>query len=113
MAARGGRTGKPGKARIRTLIEEATVDAYGEEEQAVGFQCMMDDHLKTPFKVMILGVKAEVKKVDITQGGEIVAICTRGKEKLRAPILDLTLPKPEPEGAEWIHAYRAWREGRW
>ena len=33
------------KARVQELIEEAIVDAYGEEEQAGGFFTMSEEHL--------------------------------------------------------------------
>ena len=29
----------------------------------------------------------------------------------RIPILDLPLPTPPPEGAQWIEAYRRWAKG--
>jgi hypothetical protein len=32
------------------MIEEATVDAYGESEQLVGFYTMIDEHLAVPFR---------------------------------------------------------------
>ena len=43
---------------------------------------------------------------------EIVAICRRGRERQKVPILDLPLPEPRPEGSEWIDAYRRWVKGR-
>ena len=33
------------KAKLEKLIEEAVVDAYGEEEQVGGFLTMMEEHL--------------------------------------------------------------------
>ena len=36
--------------RIQELIEEATVDAYDEEEQFAGFFTMIEDNVKTPFQ---------------------------------------------------------------
>jgi hypothetical protein len=101
------------KARLKELIEEAVVDAYGEEEQASGFFTMIEEHLALPFPVKVLGVDADVEKVDITLDGQIVAICRRGKTRQNIPILDLPLPTPAPAGVEWIAAYRHWRRGAW
>jgi hypothetical protein len=101
------------KARLKELIEQAIVDAYGEEEQAVGFFTMIEEHLALPFTVKILGVDADVEKVDMTLDGQIVAICHRGKTRQKIPILDLPLPTPAPAGVEWIVAYRHWRRGTW
>jgi hypothetical protein len=101
------------KARLKELIEEAVVDAYTEEEQAVGFFMMIEEHLALPFSLNVLGVEADVEKVDVTVDGEIVAICCRGKTRQEIPILDLRLPTPAPAGLEWIAAYRHWRRGAW
>jgi len=101
------------RAKLTQLIEEAVVDAYTEEEQAAGFLTMIEEHLALPFPVKILGVDADVEKVDMTLDGQIVAICRRGKTRQKIPILDLPLPTPTPAGVEWIAAYRHWRRGSW
>lgn len=101
------------RAKLTQLIEEAVVDAYTEEEQAAGFLTMIEEHLALPFPVKILGVDADVEKVDMTLDGQIVVICRRGKTRQKIPILDLPLPTPTPAGAEWIAAYRHWRRGSW
>ncbi len=93
------------------LIEEAVLDAYTEEEQVAGFLTMIEEHLALPFSVKILGVDADMEKVDMTLDGQIVAICRRGKRRQKIPILDLALPTPTPVGAEWIAAYRHWCRG--
>ena len=99
------------KAKLEALIEDAIVDAYGEDEQKVGLLTMIQEHLALPFSVNILGVEAVVEKVDMTRDGRIVAVCQRDGMKPRIEILDLTLPKPAPVGAEWIAAYSYWRKG--
>ena len=97
------------KAKLEALIEEAVVDAYGDEEQTGGFFTMIEEHLALPFSVSILGVEAVVEKVDMTRDGRIVAVCKRNGVKQKIEILDLPLPKPAPAGAEWIAAYSHWR----
>ena len=101
----------PGKARLKALIEDAILDAYNESEQRTGFYTMLDDHLDTPFDTQILGVVATVERIDMTEDEQIVAICRRGRWRQAIPILDLPLPNPRPEGAEWIEAYRHWVAG--
>ena len=98
-------------ARIRQMIEEATVDAYGEGEQAVGFLTMLEEHLKVPFKTTVFDVSVIVRRVDITQVNEVVAICQRGRHRQAIPIQSLPLPVPRPTGWEWIEAYRRWAQG--
>jgi hypothetical protein len=54
-----------------------------------------------------------VERLDLTEGDEIEAICKRGSETIRVPILDLSLSFPPPRRAEWIAAYRySWRGRR-
>lgn len=52
------------KVRLKRMIEEAVVDAYNEEEQAVGFLTMIQDHLALPFSTTVVGVEASVEKVE-------------------------------------------------
>ena len=99
------------KARLAAMIEEATVDAYGESEQITGWYTMIEEHLALPFETTMLRVAAKVTKLDLRGDNDIVAICTRGRERQSVPILDLPLPWPRPEGAEWIEAYRQWVRG--
>jgi hypothetical protein len=99
-------------ARLDALIEEAIVDAYNEFEQAVGFHATIEQHLELPFETVVLGMAVTVKKIDATAGGDIVAVCYRGRERQALPILDLPLPDPPPAGWEWIEAYWRWSRGR-
>jgi hypothetical protein len=100
-----------GKRRLDELVEEAIIDAYGESEQLVGFLCMLQEHLAVPFTTEILGTAVTVQRVDATEADEIVAICRRGRQRQKIPILDLPLPSPPPHGWEWIAAYRHWARG--
>jgi len=94
------------------MIEEATVDAYGESEQTSGWFTTIDDHLVVPFATTVLGVPVTVERVDLNASEQIVAICRRGHNRQVLPILDLPMPDPPPKGAEWIEAYRQWFGGR-
>lgn len=97
-----------GKARLKALIEEAIVDAYNESEQRTSFCTMLDEHLDIPFDTQILGATVTVERIDMTDDDQIVAICRRGRSRQVIPILDLPLPDPRPDGAEWIEAYGQW-----
>jgi Calcium binding len=102
----------PSKSRIQALIEEAIIDAYDDEEQRTGLFTMLEEHLAVPFDAEILGIRIAVKRIEITDDGQIVAVCARGRLRQRISILDLPLPRPVPDGAEWIEAYRAWARAR-
>ena len=97
------------RAELDALIEEATVDCYNDEEQITGLFTMIDEHLAVPFRTEVLGAQVTVGKVDLTVEHEIVAICRHENQKQAIPILDLPLPDPPPDGAEWIEAYGRWR----
>ncbi len=56
----------------------------------------------------MLGVEVTVERVDLSGEDQIVAICSREKLRQTIPLLDLPLPTPPPEGAQWIEAYRHW-----
>ena len=96
-------------SRLERMISEAIVDCYNESEQAMG---MVEENLRLPFSTIVLGIQVNVQKVELNDAGEIVAVCSRGTEKQRIPLVDLSLPSPRPEGAEWIEAYRRWARGR-
>lgn len=97
---------------LRELIEKATVDAYGDAEQLVGFVTMLEEHLAVPFQTSVLGADVTVTRVDQSDDRNIVATCRRGTSRQRIPILELPLPDPPPKGVEWIEAYRRWARGR-
>lgn len=88
------------------MVEEATVDCYNESECVTGFFTMFEEHLAVPFQTSVLDVEVTVTGVDLTEDDQIVAICVRGRSRQSIPILDLPLPTPPPDGAEWIAAYR-------
>ena len=96
------------KTTLERLVEDATVDAYGESEQVTGLFTMIEEHLEMPFVTKILGMDVTVEKVDLSRRNPVIAICRRGSERQSIPILDLPLPSPQPSGWEWVEAYRHW-----
>jgi len=94
------------------MIEEATVDAYDESEQATGWFTMFEEHLELPFETKVLGTAVIVASIDLRDDGQIIAICTCGRERQLISLVDLPLPSPKPAGSEWIEAYRCWLGGR-
>jgi hypothetical protein len=96
------------QAQLDALVEEATVDSNGEDEQVMGLYTMIADNLATPFQTVVLGVKVTVEDIDLTDRNTIVARCSRGTFRQAIDLLHLPLPTPPPDGAEWIEAYRHW-----
>lgn len=100
-------------ARLDEMISEAIVDCYNEFEELTGIYTMIEENLALPFTTTILGVEVKVERIDFYDADEIVAICRRGRERQAIPLLNLPLPDPQPEGAEWIDAYRRWAKPSW
>lgn len=100
------------KVRLAEMIEEATVDAYDDSEQATGWFTMFEQHLELPFETNVLGTAVTVTSLDLRDGGQIIAICTRGRDRQAIALVDLPLPSPKPAGTQWIEAYRHWLSPR-
>jgi hypothetical protein len=98
----------PPDAHLDELIAEAIVDAYDEHEQLSGFHVMIEENLALPFETTMLGMPVTVKKIELRLGTGIAAICHHGRHRQAIGILDLPLPEPRPDGAEWIDAYQRW-----
>jgi hypothetical protein len=98
-------------SELDSLVDEATVDCYGDDEQRTGLFTMIAENLAVPFETVVLGVPVTVTDVDLDVDGRIVAKCVRGGVRQWISVLDLPLPTPPPGGAEWIAAYRHWCRG--
>ena len=72
---------------------------------------MLEEYLALPFDTEVLGVVVQVVRLDLHGDNDIVAICTRGRERQAIRVLDLPLPSPRPAGSEWIETYRHWAGG--
>ena len=94
---------------LEDLVEEATIDAYGEEEQVTSFCTVLDERLVLPFDTILLDVDVTVEKLDLTdRGHDIPIVLRRGLKRQRLPLLDLPLSHPPPKGWDWVKAYRFW-----
>jgi hypothetical protein len=95
-------------AALDAMIGEATVDCYNDGECVTGFYTLLDEHLDVPFRTSVLGGDVIVTGIELTNDGQIMAVCARGGSRQRIPILEVPLPAPPPGGAEWIQAFRRW-----
>lgn len=106
------RSWPPSPRRLDALIGEATVDAYGESEQATAFLTTLEEYLPLPFGAIVLGEAVVVEKIDLSGADELIAICRRRGKRQKVRLLDLELPVPRPKGAEWVAAYHRWARRR-
>jgi hypothetical protein len=89
------------------MVKEAVIDCHDEEEALTGFATMVENNLVVPFETTVLGITVTVTGVTHMSHG-LVADCVRGRHRQAVHLLDLPMPQPPPEGAEWIAAYRHW-----
>jgi hypothetical protein len=108
VSHKAGKRSTSSAARLDALIAEALVDAYGDSEERTAFYTVLEGSLALPFTTKVLGVEVLVERLDLTADEQIVAVCRHGRTRQRIPLLDLPLPDPPPQGAEWIEAYRRW-----
>jgi len=102
------RSWPPSPRRLDVLIEEATVDAYGESEQATAFLTVLEEYLALPFRATVAGEAVIVEKIDLRGADELIAVCRRRGKREKVQLLDVELPVPPPRGAEWVAAYHRW-----
>ena len=96
------------KARLDTMVEEATVDCYNESEQRSGLFTVIEDELTVPFKTQVLGVDITVERLDLNDEDQIVAICSREYAKKSSRRCGVgggrVASKPEPTWAGLLKA---------
>jgi hypothetical protein len=100
------------RERLRALVEEATVDCYGEEEQHSGLVNMILDEVECPFRARVIGEDVEVTDFDCPQEGYgLNAVCKRKGKSHKVDVNSLEWVKPYPKGFKWLEAYLFWRQG--
>jgi len=99
------------RARLDELIDEATVDCYGEEEEHTALLTMIEEHVICPFRVKVIGETIEVTQFEWPSSGYgMLAVCRRRGHAYRVDVNSLEWVEPLPEGFEWIVAYQTWRK---
>jgi hypothetical protein len=99
------------KERLEALLEEATVDCYGEDEEFTGVMCTLADELRFPLKATVVGELVEVMGIDERRSGlrrGVVARVSREGQDYRVGLAELEFVEADPVSAEWLEAYRYW-----
>lgn len=98
-----------GLAELDTLIEELTVDAYGDEEQLTGFLTGAEEALQAPEAASIVGVPVQVLKIDTGTDARrgLTAICERDGVRHEVSLTDLAFSADSQLGRV-AGAYRRW-----
>ena len=101
------------EAREQRIRDEAVVDAYGAEEQAMGWFYYLEDKLGFPFKAVCdrhrpisalnPGQCAEVTGMapeDECLREMFVTVCWEKEQPLAVPLMQLDIPEMDDEGGE-------------
>jgi hypothetical protein len=97
-------------AELEALIEELTVDAYGDEEQLSGFLVGAEEALVRGEHATIVGVTVEVMRVDCGPDARtgLTARVRREGARYEVALADLTLAADSGVGVV-VAAYRRWQ----
>lgn len=97
--------------RLNELINEATVDCYGEEEEFWGMLAALEDELEFPLKTTLIGEWVELIGLDTngssSRRGIVARVHHKGKE-YSVSLADLQMGDANSHSAEWLAAYRHW-----
>ena len=93
---------------LDSLIDEATIDAYGEHERRAGFYTVLEESLAFPFQAAIIGESVSVYGLDMKDDRQILARINRQGREYTIDLLDLTINDESIAGGEWIAAYKKW-----
>ncbi len=103
---------KDGKtAEYERMLEEATVDCYGDEEEFSGVLCTLESELKFPFDAVVMGKSAKVLKVDDNRSslrsGIMMKVEFEGKKhSVALAIIDVT--EKGSKNAKWVEWGKWW-----
>lgn len=93
---------------LDNLIAEATVDAYDEDEQLMGFEAAFDEDANFPCPGTIVGEQVQV--LSVSRGDhrqELIATCQRNGRHYEIALLDIEL-NADHNTSRLIAAYRRW-----
>jgi hypothetical protein len=97
-------------AELDALIDELTVDAYGDEEQLSGFHVGAEDALSRGERAMIVGVDVEVEAIDCGPDARtgLLARVRRDGAVYEVALADLTFDSDSELGLV-VAGYRRWQ----
>lgn len=99
------------RSRFEALLEEATVDCYGDEEEFWGVFCTLDEHLNFPLQARALSEPTEVVGLDEEHSSlrrGIVARVCKGEREYSVALAELEFVNPDLVSVEWLEVYQHW-----
>ena len=101
---------KKTRGELDALIEEITVDAYGEQEQLWAIRQALADNIHVPFAATVIGEPVQVTKFDY-DGNErrgLTATCRRADGSKHVVAASEVILSSDVKRGEYLAAYRRW-----
>lgn len=96
---------------VEECIEVATMDTYGEEEQASGWLACIEEMFGKFKTALVLGEEVILKKFDLSNASAIIAICLKGKISAKIALESLDFPNLSDKQKLWLNAWKEWSHG--
>ena len=93
---------------VKDCFEVATVDAYGEEEQATGWLTCIQEMFDKVEHISVLGQEVDLEGFDLANERTVVAICRKGKKKTRIALESVDFQKLSAKESLWLKAWKKW-----
>jgi len=90
---------------VKACIELALTDAYGESEEAVAWLTCIEEMFGRFDRVKILGEEVTLHGFDLANERSVVAICGKGKRRIRVALESVEFPDLTPVEARWLKAW--------
>lgn len=90
---------------VGACIELALTDAYGEDEQAVAWLTCIETMFGHSDRVVVLGQEVDLMGFELARDTAVVAVCRRGRRKVRITLESVQLPGLSPVEARWLKAW--------
>jgi hypothetical protein len=93
---------------VADCIEAATVDAYGDDELISGWCCCLEEVFGEASEIKIAGEIFNLSGM-VQEGTTILAVCEKGKKKIKVSLESIELIKPTKVQKLWLKAWLSWK----
>jgi hypothetical protein len=99
------------EAKLESLLGEATVQCYDQEEEFWGVFCALISRVSFPLQANVAGETVDVVGLDEPSSGLDQGVMTRvskGGQEQKMALSELDIVDPDAASAEWLAVYKHW-----
>jgi len=93
---------------VDDCVDVATMDAYGEYEEATGWQTCFETLFEDVKQVKVLGEDVTLEGFDLINELSVVAVCRRKNKKAKVAPESVEFPKMTKMQILWMKAWKEW-----